>query len=189
MAGTITARAVAKMAMTLLLAFGIGGCRHRAAGPARAPATARVDQRRFEDREHGFAVMIPAQWSSRQDPQNVLTLAGPGGVELDIAVPKLPAHIPGFIPLAAVKSGYVDDLKKRLKDVTVSDERDLKIDGAAAHEFTAAGAAQDGPHKLSVLLITRNDRLYIVAGEAPAKEFSKVQDAVNLVAAGWKWIK
>jgi hypothetical protein len=163
------------------------GCRHRAAAPGVAPAAARMDARRFES--HGFSTMVPAKWSAKQDPQNVLALIGAGGAELDIAVPKLPAHIPGFIPLAAVKSGYVDDLNKRLKDVTVSDERDLRIDGAAAHEFIADGAAPDGPRKLAVLLITRGDRLYIVTGEAPAKEFSKVQNAVSAVAASWQWIK
>jgi hypothetical protein len=176
----------------MLLMAASAGCRHRAATtrPAPAPA-AKFDIKTFADRDHGFSTSVPAKWAAKQDPQNVLTLDGPNDAQLSIAVPKLPAHIPGFIPLPPVQSGYVDDLRKRLTDVKASPGENVPFTGGTARRFEASGveAKAGATRKLSVLLITRGDHLYIVTGEAPAAEFSKVRDIVDSVATSWTWMK
>src|SRR5262249_44516184 len=99
-------------------------------------------------------------------------------------------HIPGIIPLPVVQSGYVDDVRKRLKDVQVTQTQPIKVAGASARRFAISGTDADGKTKeLLVIAIVKGDRLYIVTGEAPADSFDAAKDAVDQVGACWKWIK
>ena len=112
----------------------------------------------------------------------------PAGVELTVAVPKLSAHIPGFIPLEPVQSGYIDDLKKRMQDVTSQDGPAPNVSGASGtRRFTAQGKDSKGDRKLDVALLVKGDRLYILTAEAPAKEFDKAKGALDLALSSWKW--
>ena len=186
-------------AMVMLAA----GCRERkaAAAPAETsgkgavvatthetPSSAEADKS-FEDAQHHFATVYPATWTTRKDDANVLC-ASNNSAELDIAVPKLPAHIPGIIPLPAVQNGYVDDVRKRLKNVKTTSGEPIRVAGATARKFGISGVDDSGKTKnLLVIAIVKGDHLYIVTGEAPADSFDAARDAVERVAASWKWIK
>jgi hypothetical protein len=192
----------------VICAVAVGGCmcgcrgRHAAADPrpattqklaATAPA-ATADTMLFEDRAHGFSIRYPSTWTLRQDPENVFTADArandESGPELSIAVPKLPAHVPGMVPLGAVQSGYVDDLRKRLRDVRSEQEETgrIAIPGANLRKFAAAGKDDKGERKLDVLIVYRDDRLYIITAEAPAAEAAKAQAAFDQAVASWRWL-
>jgi hypothetical protein len=182
-------------------AGGAGGCRARGApprhGPTTVPAHAEAEPtartRVFHDPASGFSLRYPADWSLRHDPRNVFTAVArandPNSPELDVAVPKLPPHIPGLIPLGSVQSGYVDDLKKRLGDVRVEQVEDPPpISGAKSRRFDATGRDATGNRwKLSVLLLLRGDRLYILTAAAPAAEFDQARAAFDRAVASWQW--
>ena len=205
------ARAVVLLLLTACVAT---GCRGRSAGAAHAKSATRPspalaattrstaattaaaavgETKLFEDRAHGFSIRYPAGWTLRNDPENVFTAdARPNdetGPELSVAVPKLPAHVPGMVPLGAVQSGYVDDLRKRLRDVRTEQEETGGIAIPAAHlrKFSATGKDDKGERKLEVLIVYRNDRLYIVTAEAPAAEAAKSQAAFDQAVASWNW--
>src|SRR5947208_1975194 len=123
--------------LSLIVAAGCGGRAPLAKKPATttptvstapsvstAPQTTRVAPRAatsapqgktFQDAKNAFAVRYPSDWSTRQTPENVLTIdARTGdatGPEISVAVPKLGVHVPGLIPLPAVQSGYVSNLR------------------------------------------------------------------------------
>src|SRR4051794_32642570 len=98
----------------VLLAGCLTGCRGRHAAAHASPATQKLpaaatrspaagQSELFQDPQHGFAVRYPANWTLRQDPENVFTADARAndetGPELSIAVPNLPPHVPGMIPL------------------------------------------------------------------------------------------
>jgi hypothetical protein len=158
-------------------------------GPALAGSTAL-----FQDRSSGFSLRYPAGWSMRQDPDNVFTAdarAGDeNGPELAVAVPKLPPHIPGMIPLGAVESGYLDDLKKRLSNVQVQQQPTARLPVPSNHarRFDATGNDKAGERKLAVLVLLKGDRLYILTAEAPAPEFARARAAFDQAVASWQWM-
>ena len=204
-------RPVVAVLLLLLTACAATGCRARTAAAAHrkpatkpvaalatAPAATKVaaaqETTLFEDRPHGFSIRYPAGWTLRNDPENVFTADARAndetGPELSIAVPKLPAHVPGMVPLGSVQSGYVDDLRKRLRDVRTEQEDTggIAISGAHLRKFSATGRDDKGARKLDVLIVYRNDRLYIVTAEAPAAEAEKSQAAFDQAVASWKWL-
>jgi hypothetical protein len=187
------------IALTSLICA-VGGCHSKAAHGASAGA--RHQQKRsvqaggllFADPSHGFSLRYPSGWSKRQDSdkENVLvadsTANDPNGVELTVAVPDLGAHIPGFIPLGAVQSGYINDLKKRLKDVSVQESGAPKISGASGtRRFVVTGTSAKGERKLDVALLVKGDHLYILTAEAPVKDFAKAKAALDQALATWQW--
>lgn len=145
----------------------------------------------FEDKQHGFSINVPEKWKStnNKNSEDVLTLAGEKDVELTIAVPKLPPHIPGIIPLPGVESGYVDDVKKRMQDVKTTESNAVKVAGATARKFAIEGKANGKQIKLLAIAIVKGDALYIVTGEGPADQFDAVKSAVEEVEKSWKWNK
>jgi hypothetical protein len=176
------------------------GCEHRAAKAADPPAAthpaateASGDGVIFRDARHGFSVKYPRGWARRKgdSAEDVLTIDKDPDKhtepEVTIDVPKLPPHIPGMIPLSAVESGYVDDVKKRMKNVSVVESKPVKVDGAPARRFVLCGEDKDGKRKLVVLAILKGDHLYMVGGEGPADEFETVEAAFEQVSKSWKW--
>jgi hypothetical protein len=181
--------------LTAAMLVGVAGCRHRAAAAATVTATqpsvakAPANSRVFDDKDHGFSALVPADWKEKTDEQNVLTVDGPKGEEFDIAVPKLPPHIPGMLPLTAIESGYVDDVRKRLKDVEEGESTAVKVAGASARRFEITGKDDAGERKLLVFAIAKGDHLYIITGEGPADRYDAVKSASENAAASWKWTK
>jgi hypothetical protein len=170
------------------------GCRHRAAAPGKTAAQtpAQLNTRQFTAPTHGFAVSVPADWGQTDDAQSVLALkSAKTSAQLSIAVPHLPPHIPGIIPLGGVQGGYVDDLKKHWTDVKLIDSADTQIAGANARRFTVAASGQRGrgPHRFDVIAITREDKLYILTAEADEKDADEAKRALDAAAESWKWTK
>ena len=179
-------RTIAMHNLAIFTLLALIGCKHHPAAAKPAPPPSG----QFVSPTDGFSVNYPPDWQQRPSSENVLTVHAPtGSAELSIAVPKLPPHIPNMIPLGPVQSGYIDDLKKHLKNVTRGQSTDTKIAGATARRFTAAGQGDHGMHKLVAVIITRNDKLYIMTAEADENDFDAAQKAFDAAAASWTWTK
>src|SRR5688500_15408202 len=134
---------------------------------------------RFEDRKNKFAIEYPDGWTERKptSAEDVVVLKHKDYQgEISIAVPKLPPHIPGIIPLPSVEKGYIDDVKKRLKDVQVTESRPLKIDGQFARRCAMTGVAPEGKQTIAALALVKGDTLYIMSAESPLSEAEDVRD-------------
>jgi hypothetical protein len=178
------------------------GCQHEspragaaaAAVPSTAPATSVANANIFRDPIRGFSVLYPADWVLRNDPdpENVLTIDAnahdPNGPDLVIVVPKLPPHVPGIIPLPAVEHGYIEDLKKHMKNVTRLEDQRVKVAGALGRRFIVSGERASGLRKLVVLITVRGDRLYIMTGEAAPADYAAVRRAFDMAESSWSWL-
>ncbi len=154
----------------------------------------------FESREHGIRFRYPADWKPRPSKDYVL-LAEPGsGVErssgevdggprLTLDVPDLPPHLPFMLTLKAVRNGYVDDLRKRLKEMRVEDEREWQAPGAKATRLLVCGRGAKGERSVAALLMIHDDGVYIVSAESAKVLFPRVREAFDTVAGSLEWLK
>ena len=181
-----------------MLLIAASGCRHGGRKPLPTTNSSSVAaSRKFEDSAHGFTLAIPDGWNRTpvvEDPQNVLELRGPGNAEVSVAVPKLPPHVPGLLPLGAVQNGYVSDVRKRWTNVAVQQEPETDVAEVPARLFVVAGTDKadktgSAARKMQVLIFARGDTLFIVTGEGPADQFDAVKTAVERVADSWNWLK
>jgi hypothetical protein len=163
-----------------------------------APKAQQVEHReipndgKFQDKKDKFAVEYPEPWTERRPTggEDVLLLKRKDYKgEISVAVPKLPPHIPGLIPLQSVEKGYIDDVKKRLKDVVVTESKPVKISGAFGRQFALTGVAPDGKRTIAALTLLKGDTLYIMSAESPANEAEDARDAFEQIARSWKWLE
>lgn len=157
------------------------GCQHKHPAPIDAASL---------DPQDRFTASIPAGWqkAAPADKDTLLTLHK-GAAEINIIVPKMPAHIPGLIPLPAVEKGYIDDARQRLNDVQKTNSREIGLDGYNARRFTFSGTGAHGPRQAIVIAAAKGDTLYLITGESPGKDFAPTESAVDALAASWKWKK
>ncbi len=173
----------------ILLTTLFGGCSATTAevGNGKDPV---FENGRFVDAKHRFSVAYPKDWKAAKcdSAEDVLTLQkAQSKGEISIAVPSLPPHIPGMIPLGSVESGYVDDVKKRMKNVKEIETNAVRLDGIAARRFVITGQDKSGKRKLVVLAMMKGDRLFVMTGEGPENEFAAVETGFEQVERSWKW--
>jgi len=176
--------------LLLLSSLMVSACRHHASAPRDAKPAADSDDK-FVDEKHGFSVKYTDPWKKRnnESKQDVLTLRRDEAKgEITIAVPHLPPHIPGLIPLQAVEKGYVDDVKKRMKNVSETESKPVKIAGASGRRFTVNGELDGQQRTIGVYVLLKGDTLYVMSSESPADVFEDVKTAFEQIARSWKWI-
>jgi len=147
---------------------------------------------KFQDKTHKFAIEYPDGWTERKptgDEDVVLLKCEGHKGEISVAVPKLPPHIPGLIPLQSVEKGYIDDVKKRMKDVKVTESKPVKIAGAFGRQFALRGVAPDGKRAIAALALLKGDTLYIMSAESPSDEAEDTRQAFEQIARSWKWLE
>ncbi|HLL87673.1 MAG TPA: hypothetical protein VK324_00055 [Tepidisphaeraceae bacterium] len=179
---------------------GAGGDVPATAGGLPGPPTA-PDVQTYENRDADVAIAYPGDWVTRSNPRSVLSVGPkvaspadePATPELNVAVPKLPFHIPGMIPLGEVERGYVDDVKKRHTDVRVVRSDAIPFDKANARRFVLSGRPNEGgPERLyDVLVVYRGstDKLYVITSESPAPDAAVAHRVLDDVLASWRWLK
>jgi len=187
-------RASRLILLLVVAAVALGGCGHKSGPkePAQAGSVSEsANDGRFKDPKHKFAIEYPQPWSERKPtgPDDVVSLKRDDAKgEIAIAVPKLPPHIPGMIPLPSVEKGYVDDVKKRMKNVKELESQPVKIDGAFGRRFVIEGDENGAKKKLAVLAIVKGDTLYIMTAECPESEFEETRGVFEQIARSWKWM-
>jgi hypothetical protein len=187
-------------AVLVAIALVAVGCGHRSAAAANPrastnPATTEASDEGvpYRNAKYGFLMKYPKGWSPRKgdNPEDVLTVDQDADKhtepEITVSVPKLPPHIPGMIPMGSVESGYVDDVKKRMKNVKEVDTKTVKVDGVSARRFVITGQDKSGKRKLVVLAMMKGDHLFVLTGEGPENEFATVETGFEQVVRSWKW--
>ena len=175
----------ATLVLTLLAPVAVG-CRPRQDPPApsRAPLATAPAVGTFTGQ--GVRLNYPTQWTPVSSNDFVLRLvpadaarhAAAPAVSLD--VPKLPPHIPGFIPLGAVVNGYIDDMKKQHAGVHVEESTATKVAGANARRVRSTWQQAGRTLSEDAVLTVHGDRVYIFRANARAEE----ADAARTVLDG-----
>ena len=160
-----------------------------------APATAPTDVVEFARRDKGVRLSYPAGWRPAAGPDEGFILwLTPANARDDatapvvsLEVPKLPPHIPGFIPLGSVVGGYVDDLKKQHPGVKVEDPVSTKVAGANARRVSATWDENGTPRTEDAVLTVHGDRVYLFRGNGRAGEMDDVRAVLEQVVHSVDW--
>ena len=130
----------------------------------------------------------PSRWSRASSDEYVLKLVSPapGDASISLDVPKLPPHVPGFIPLGLVVNGYIDDLKKQHAGVVVSDPASMKVAGANARRVTSTWIDAGGQSRAEHAVLTvHGDRVYIFRANDPDEDALQASDKI-LSSVKWE---
>ncbi|HEX8911627.1 MAG TPA: hypothetical protein VF796_04655 [Humisphaera sp.] len=145
----------------------------------------------FTDPATGVTLRPPPGWVRRPSTDYVLVATPPAGgpQEVSLDIPKLPPHVPGWIPIGMVRNGYADDVAAAHAGAKSVDLDPPKIPGANVRlvrsEWTDRGT---GFTELG-LLIVRGDRVYILRHRGRAAESAADRATFDAVAASLAWPK
>jgi hypothetical protein len=171
----------------MLLAAAMTGC---AIHPPAAPPAMAPNFAPFVSRTAHLRCSYPRSWHPIPDAA-ILCLVPAGqtardGQRLVIDTPNLPPHIPFLIPLNLVADGFVDDIKKRYKIVSVSPLLDRPLGGLAGREVNATARDDDVVVVLRALLCVNGDRVFVIdtktelaGAAAAARIFDAVVDSLQ----------
>ena len=145
----------------------------------------------FTDPDTGVSLRPPAGWIRVPSLDYVLAIAPPAGgppaISLDI--PKLPPHVPGWIPIGMVRNGYVDDVAKAHKGAKSVDLDPPKIAGANTRLVRSEWAADGTGFTELALLVVRGDRVYIVRLTGRSADHATDRAAFDAVVGSLSWAK
>lgn len=157
-----------------------------------APATAPTV---FARPKLGIQLAYPRGWEVRESEEYELLLrparSGDGGdVLMSLDVPDLPFHLPGMIPIGAVRSGYLDDLKKQVGVVTTEDLTPPDLGASSARLVRSRWqAGPGGGVEETALLMVHGDRVYILRARADAAHSDETRAAFDGVVRSVRWVK
>jgi hypothetical protein len=187
------------MSLLRLLSFGVLLTLFTVSCRKSVPAIAARDQAanttspaetEFASEPLGIRLAYPANWVAATSDEFVLKIvpsdqgkstSSKSAISLD--VPKLPPHIPGFIPLGLVVNGCIDDLKKQYPGVQVGKPVETKVAGATARRVRS----KLNSHVEQAILTVHGDRVYIFRGNSTIDEEANMQAALDRVLATVKW--
>jgi hypothetical protein len=161
-----------------------------APAPTAAPAVAE-----FQSREKKVRVSYPSDWKPRAAPDDGFILwlvrstspAGTNAPAVSLEVPKLPAHIPGMIPLGSVVGGYVDDLKKQHPGLKVDPPVSTNVAGANARRVSSTWDEDGASLTEDAVLTVHGDRVYIFRANGRAGEMNDVRAVLQQVIDSVRW--
>ncbi len=174
------------------------------ATPATAPTTARST---FDSPLGNFQVSYPSGWDAKTGgaastgvyqgkkftDTTVLTLVPTGAKDdersISIDLPSLPPHIPGLIPIGMVATGYISDLRQQHADLKVEESAPSTAAQAQARRIHLTWNEKGHGCFDLVVLIVRNDRIYIFSADGDAKSFHQINSAFKLVVDSLHWTK
>jgi len=190
--------------MSLILLFGGIACSStsEATTPEKSPPTATTEPsgkgaqtKIYENRAAHFKLQYPADWVSQTDPDYVLVLAPPGTSDGDknnrvtVDVPDLPPHLPGMITIGKVKSGYLDDLRKRLKNMKVTEDSQQSIPKAKAERVVVTGKENGQDRTIPALLMIHSERVYIIRADTETKNAPQAKAVWEEMISTLQWTK
>jgi hypothetical protein len=146
----------------------------------------------FQSQPHHVRFSYPSTWHPVHD-DTVLTLvpsaeSSIGQHVLVVEQPDLPFHIPGLIPLPSVESGFVDDQKKRYKQVAVAQSTDHPLAGSNGREVVARGLRDGKPVVVMALLCVHGDAVYLVVATTDSAGEKSARDAFDEIVKSFQWI-
>jgi hypothetical protein len=178
------------------------GCSHRAARRPHAAtspvvaAPATTTPAVFARPTLGIQLAYPAGWGAGPSTEYELLLrpARSGDASdtcISLDVPDLPFHLPGMIPIGAVRSGYLDDLRKQAPSLATEDLTPPDV-GASSSRFVRSRWMTGGGGEAmeeTALLMVRGDRVYILRARSDAGHSAETRAAFDGVVRSVRWIK
>ena len=141
----------------------------------------------------GVQLVQPAGWVAQPSSDFVLLIRPAGSSEMlpaiSLDVPELPFHIPGLIPMGAVRSGYLDDLRKQVGAITVEDLPPPDADGATGRLVRSTWQAGGQAVRETALLLVHDDRVYILRARAGEADEARVRGAFDEIVRSMRWVK
>ncbi len=176
-----------------------------------------------EDAAHGYRIVGPVGWAQKASADYTLMLvpctasapttrdalgttsgrstepspsaaADACSPKLTVDVPALPPHIPGFIPLGSVVSGYLDDQKKRFTTLNVVENIDQALPKSKARRVILSGVLADGSGngtricKVVTVLAVHGDRVYLFSAESGEERFAAARAAFDAAFGSLQWV-
>lgn len=138
----------------------------------------------------GIRLTYPAApWTPApsKDYALLLTPKSPDGNSISLEVPKLPAHLPGFIPIPAVVNGYTDDLKKQHPGISIEKPVPIKVAGADGRRVRSSWPADQPPRAEDAVLIVHGDRVYIFRANAAQAGNAESSHALDGILGSVQW--
>ena len=173
------------------------GCHSSMAPPQPVPATAPVSspttntdtgQQRFEDPQ-GVAFEYPADWKPVPGSKSHLKVAAPNGGQMTLDVPDIPAWAAAMIPLDQVEKGYIDDVKKRLPDATITHLPDPHLANARQRRVEITGHSAGKPMVDEAVMIAHANKLFIVSIDCDEQNYPQMHAALDAVLKSLEWTK
>jgi hypothetical protein len=182
------------------------GCRHRdvskapggvattATQPSPALAETQPVSVPFVDAKHGLRFDYPATWHPVKD-DTILTLVpvnetSIGHRVLVIDAPDLPLHLPGLIPLGAVESGFVDDVKSRGTDVNIVAADPLVTwPGTKARWLHGTAKRKDDGRAVVIqtVVIVRGDTVIVIDAESDPDYAAATAAGFQAIVRSLQW--
>ena len=164
----------------------ISGCRSSTPPTVTAPMVSAAQPQRFELPSAGITFMYPAGWKTITGGKSQLQLSN-GSSEFTLDVPTLPFHIPGMIPIDAVRSGYVDDAKKRIPDLVQTNLPDPTVPDARQRRVKLTGHQNGKPAIDESVQIVHNDKVYILAIHCDRAGYPAAKAALDEAVQSLQW--
>jgi hypothetical protein len=183
-----------KTTATLILLTMLVGCASESppTPPAQIQAPA-AGQKRFDSSDGGITIGYPADWTPVQGSKSQLEVSAPsngkGAGTLSLDVPHMPAIAKLGVPIGQVKSGYIDDAKKEISDVSASDLSLPQIAGVNQQGVKLAGHQSGKVVVEESDLIVRNNQVYIIAVKSDDKNEPFVHGVLEAVIKSVQWTK
>jgi hypothetical protein len=168
------------------------------------PRSANGSARTFVSSPVGASVAYPLDWRavSNRDvrlmllPANHPTRAGVnpklrwGEHFISLDVPELPAfRIPGFLPMDRIRGGYIDDLRKQASGAKVEDLEAPPIPDAKTALVRATWPEGHPTHVETALLLTHDDRVYILRARSRTEDEPATRAAFDHVMRSLRWLE
>jgi hypothetical protein len=138
-------------------------------------------------------VEYPGDWTVQDDPDYVLSIAPPGTGSGDrtrrvtVDIPSLPPHLPGMITLGKVKQGYLDDLKKKLSNMQVTEDAGGNIPHSKCQRVVVTGKLNGQDRTLAAMLMIHSDRVYIIRTDSDTAQYPKLTPVWEQMLQSLKW--
>ena len=182
-------RSVTMLLLTLCAPM---ACRASGTGATSAPASSQPALTHFESAKGGIAVDYPSDWTATKiNGEDVLTLVTKrvASATVEVAVPSLPPHLPGMIPIGAVADGYVKDLKKRHADEHVDERVEFAVPQASARRVVSTMTNDGRPWRDMAVLVSHDNKVFILSADCAADDYATTRSAFDTLVASVKWTK
>lgn len=149
----------------------------------------------FSDPQSGVRIAVPSGW--KRNPSDDYTLqivpeqgsVDSGIVFISLHIPKLPAHIPGLIPMLSVRSGYLGDLREQFQGLSTQDLAAPSLPNTNARMLRSEWPASGGAMSETALLLVHDDHVFILRGRSDAQHESQVRAGFDQFVGSLEWEK
>jgi hypothetical protein len=181
---------------TLFLSVFIVGC-HSNMSPPQPPSepikSAKPNDKQFQDPNTGVSLMYPSDWKPVPGTKSTLEISAPangkGSGTFSFDIPQMPMIAKLGVPIGRVKSGYIDDAKKKISDDTPSDLTLPSIPNVDQQGLKLTGHSDGKVVIEQVDLIVRNNQVYILSVKSDDKNEPFMHSVLETIIKSVRWTK